>query len=155
MGGGSLLDIGIYPLFLSYLILGKPSALKASATFGTTGVDEQCGMLLSYAGGQLALLESSLLAQTDTAAVIEGEKGQLYIHSRFHETKSLTLRRDGHTPTSFAFNRETIGYDYEAAHVMHCLAEGRTESNVWSLEDSLNLMALLDWVRAEAGIVYA
>lgn len=154
LGGGSLLDIGIYPLFLSYLILGKPSGLKALATFGSTGVDEQCGMVLTYSGGQLAVLESSLLAQTDTAAVIEGERGQILIHGRFHETKGLTLRRDDHMPKSFAFNRETFGYNYEAAHVMQCLAEGRTESSVWSLDDSLNLMSLLDRVRAEAGIVY-
>lgn len=154
LGGGSLLDIGIYPLFLAYLILGKPTTIKASATFGTTGVDEQCGMVLTYTDGQLALLDSTILAATDCIGVIQGETGQIRIHSRFHETKGLTLKRDDQPATPFVFNRNTHGYDYEAQHVMHCLAEGRTESPVWSLDDSLNLTALLDAVRAEAGIVY-
>lgn len=154
LGGGSLLDIGIYPLFLSYLILGKPTTVKASATFGTTGVDEQCGMVLTYPDGQLALLDSTLLAPTDCVGVIQGETGQILIHSRFHETKGLTLKRDERSATPFVFNRSTHGYDYEAQHVMNCLAEGRSESPLWSLNDSLNLMELLDSVRAEAGIVY-
>ena len=154
LGGGSLLDIGIYPLFLSYLILGKPASIKASATFGPTGVDEQCGIVLTYDGGQIALLDSTLLAVTDCIGLIQGETGQIRIHSRFHETKGLTLKRDDQMSTPFVFNRETFGYTYEAHHVMQCLAEGRTESNLWSLDDSLNLMELLDAVRAEAGIVY-
>ncbi len=154
LGGGSLLDIGIYPLFLAYLILGKPTTINASATFGKTGVDEQCGMVLTYADGQLALLDSTLLTTTDCLGLIQGETGQIRIHSRFHETKGLTLKRDDQPTTPFSFNRNTHGYDYEAQHVMHCLAEGRTESPLWSLDDSLNLMALLDAVRAKAGIVY-
>ena len=154
LGGGSLLDIGIYPLFLSYLILGKPTTIKASATFGSTGVDEQCGIVLTYGEGQLALLDSTLVTQTDTVAVIQGEMGQIKIHSRFHESKGLTLKREEQMATPFVFERETFGYDYEAQHVMQCLAEGRLESPLWSLDDSLNLMTLLDAVRAEAGIRY-
>ncbi len=154
LGGGSLLDIGIYPLFLSYLLLGKPTTVKASATFGTTGVDEQCGMVLTYADGQLALLDCTLLAKTDCIGLIQGETGQVRIHSRFHETTGVTLQPEEGESTTVTFDRQTHGYDYEAQHVMNCLAEGRTESPLWSLDDSLNLMALLDAVRAEAGIVY-
>lgn len=154
LGGGSLLDIGIYPLFLSYLLLGKPTTIKASAMFGTTGVDEQCGMVLTYADGQLALLDSTLLAKTDCVGLIQGETGHIRIHSRFHETTGVTLQPEDGEATTFAFDRQTHGYDYEAQHVMNCLAEARTESPLWSLDDSLNLMALLDTVRAEAGIVY-
>lgn len=154
LGGGSLLDIGIYPLFLSYLMLGKPTVIKASATFGSTGVDEQCGMVLTYADGQIALLDSTLRAKTDCIGLIQGETGQIRIHSRFHETEGLTVYRENLEPILFESKRKTHGYDYEAQHVMQCLAEGRTESPLWSLSDSLNLMALLDAVRAEAGIVY-
>jgi predicted dehydrogenase len=154
LGGGSLLDIGIYPLFLSYLILGKPTTVKASAIFGTTSVDEQCGMVLTYADGELALLDSTLLADTDCIGLIQGETGQIRIHSRFHENKGVTLVRTEQPEQSFDFDRETHGYDYEAQHVMQCLTEGKTESLLWSLDDSLNLMELLDNIRAEAGIVY-
>lgn len=154
LGGGSLLDIGIYPLFLSYLMLGMPAKLKAEANIGTTGVDEQCGMVLTYAGGQLALLDSTILAATDCMGIIQGETGQIRIHSRFHETKGVTLVREGEADQLFSFDRSTHGYDYEARHVMDCLASGQTESPLWSLNDSLNLMTLLDTARAEAGIVY-
>jgi predicted dehydrogenase len=154
LGGGSLLDIGIYPLFLSYLFLGKPKTIKASANFGSTGVDEQCGMVLTYSDGQLALLDSTILAATDCIGLIQGETGQIRIDSRFHETKGLTLVQEDKDKTIYEFKRETFGYDYEAKHVMQCLTEGRTESPLWSLDDSLNLMALLDAVGAEAGIKY-
>jgi len=155
LGGGSLLDIGIYPLFLSYLILGKPTAIKASAIFGLTGVDEQCGMVLTYADGQIALLDSTLQAKTDCIGLIQGETGQIRIHSRFHETMGVTLIMEEGASTEFDFTRATHGYDYEARHVMQCLSEKQTESPLWSLDDSLSLMALLDAVRAEAGIAYA
>ncbi len=154
LGGGALLDIGIYPLFLSYLFLGKPTSIKASAIFGATDADEQCGMVMTYEGEQLALLDCTLRAKTDCVGIIQGELGQIRIHSRFHETKGVTLHVEGEEPATFDFDRTTHGYDYEANHVMQCLSAGRTESPLWSLEDSLNLMALLDAIRAEAGIVY-
>ena len=154
LGGGSLLDIGIYPLFWSYLMLGMPERVKASAIFGETGVDEQCGMVLTYPNGELAILDSTLRTKTPCEAFVHGTGGQIRVHSRWHETESLTLERNGHDPETITIPRQTFGYDYEAAHVMQCLAEGRTESPVWSLNDSLNLMTLLDTVRAEAGIVY-
>ena len=135
-------------------MLGKPVSLKASAIFGTTGVDEQCGIVMTYADGELALLDSTLLADTDCVGIIQGETGQIRVHSRFHETKGVTLKQAEQADTVSAFERETHGYDYEARHVMHCLAEGKTESPLWSLENSLDLMELLDAVRAEAGIVY-
>eukprot|EP01098_Paradermamoeba_levis_P015974 TRINITY_DN8399_c0_g1_i1.p1 TRINITY_DN8399_c0_g1~~TRINITY_DN8399_c0_g1_i1.p1 ORF type:complete len:297 (-),score=-20.20 TRINITY_DN8399_c0_g1_i1:4-894(-) len=119
LGGGSVLDIGIYPLFLSYLILGKPATVKASANFGSTGVDEQCGMVLTYPDGQLAL-DSTIVADTDCVGLIQGETGQIRIHSRFHETKGVTLKQHEQPDQSFTFERTTHGYDYEAQHVMQC-----------------------------------
>jgi predicted dehydrogenase len=154
LGGGALLDIGIYPLFLSYLILGRPTTIKASATFGSTDVDEQCGMVMTYANGAMAFLDSTLQAKTDCIGLIQGETGQIRIHGRFHETMGLSLIPAEGEPTEFDFTRTTHGYDYEARHVMQCLVEGRTESPLWSLDDSLNLIGLLDAIRAEAGIVY-
>ncbi|MFD2572552.1 Gfo/Idh/MocA family protein [Spirosoma soli] len=154
LGGGSLLDIGIYPLFWSYFLLGMPQTIKASAAFGTTGVDEQCGMVLTYPSGELALLDSTLRSKTPCEAFVHGTEGQIRVHSRWHESHSLTLERNDLEPEVFTFDRSTHGYDYEAQHVMQCLTDGRTESPLWSLDDSLNLMALLDGVRTEAGIVY-
>jgi predicted dehydrogenase len=155
LGGGSLLDIGIYPLFLAYYLLGKPASLQATATFGPTGVDEQCGIILQYDGGQLALLDSTLRVRTRCEAFVFGTEGHLHLPPRWHETNALTLARPDQPDQSFAFPRATFGYDYEARHVMDCLAENRTESPLWSLDDSLNLITLLDQVRAVAGIIYS
>ncbi|WP_234736799.1 Gfo/Idh/MocA family protein [Tellurirhabdus bombi] len=159
LGGGSLVDIGIYPLFLAYLFLGKPKTIKASATFGETGVDEQCGMVLTYEKGEMALLSSSIKAVTNTQAYIFGDKREIFIHGRFTGSQGLTLSNTGREgkfdSQVFSFERSTFGYNYEAAHVMQCLREKRTESPTWSLDDSLNLIDLLDAVRTEAGISYA
>ncbi len=155
LGGGSLLDIGIYPLFFSYLMLGIPEQITASAVFGETGVDEQCGMVLTYPNGELAMLDSTLRAKTPCEAYVHGTTGSIQIHSRWHETNALTLLRDGHEPETIRIDRATHGYDYEAQHVMDCLAKGLTESPVWSLTDSQNLMTLLDTVRQKIGLIYA
>jgi predicted dehydrogenase len=154
LGGGSLLDIGIYPLFLSYLMLGKPATIRAAATFGPTGVDEQCGMTLTYANGAMAVLDSTLLVKTDCVGLILGETGTIRIGGRFHESKTVTLEREGVEPETISFDRETFGYDYEIRHVMQCLRDGHTESNLWSLDNSLDLIGLMDAVGAEAGIRY-
>lgn len=154
LGGGALLDIGIYPLFLSYLMLGKPATIKASATFGQTGVDEQAGMVLTYDSGAVAVLDCTLLAKTDCVAIIHGTEGCIRIHSRFHEAKTVSLEQTGHDPKIVTFDRMTHGYTYEAEHVMDCLTAGRTESALWSFDDSVALMNLLDAVRAETGIIY-
>lgn len=154
LGGGSLLDIGIYPLFLSYLMLGKPALVRAAATFGDTGVDEQCGMTLTYNDGAMAILDSTLLVKTDMVGIIAGETGTIRIHGRFHESKAVTLEREGHDAEQFAFERQTHGYEYEIRHVMQCLNDGRTESPLWSPTNSEDLIGLLDAVRTQAGIRY-
>lgn len=154
LGGGSLMDIGIYPLFLSYLFLGKPATVKATAVFGETGIDEQCGMVLTYEGNQLAVLNSTVVSKTETDAVLYGENGSIYLPGRFHEGDSVIHQPNDGEPETFTFARTTWGYDYEAEHVSDCLRQKKTESPLWSLDDSLNLISLLDAVRAEAGIRY-
>lgn len=154
LGGGALLDIGIYPLFLSYLILGKARSVKATAVLGTTGTDEQCGMVLSYNDHKMAVLDCTLTAKTDCVGLIYGDQGMIRIHGRFHESQTVSLEYEGEEPQLFHFPRSTHGYEYEIEHVGQCLANGLTESPLWSLEDSMALMELLDAIRAEAGIWY-
>ena len=154
LGGGSLLDIGIYPLFISYLANGMPATIRAAATLAPTGADEQCGMVLTYANGAVAVLNSSLVANTENKAILYGTEGTITIQPRFHESTGVVLEKPGHDPLTKTFPRTTFGYAYEAQHVMDCLAQGLTESTLWSHTDSRHLMTLLDQVRQAAGIVY-
>ena len=158
LGGGALLDIGIYPVFLAYLVFGKPLSINASAVFGETGVDVQDGITLTYANGQMANLSCTLLAKTPCEGLIYGEKGIIKIHTRWHESTALTLElyEDNisgaakiASSETFHFERSTFGYNYEAQHVEDCLTQSRTESPAWTLQNSLELTELLDQIRAK------
>ena len=154
LGGGALLDIGIYPVFLALLLLGRPPVIRAAAHLGPTGVDEEIGILFQYPNGQLAHLHSSIRAHTKTEAFIYGETGTLHLHTRWHEPSSMTLLRVGERPREFRFDYQGKGYYLEAEAVMRHLAEGKTESDLLPLDFSLELMETLDAIRREAGIRY-
>ena len=89
--GGSLLDIGIYPLFISKLLLGQPLEMKATGVMAPSGVDMNCSIATKYASGATASLFSTFAAQTDTTCTVYGTLGKIYMHPRFHETKGMTL----------------------------------------------------------------
>lgn len=154
LGGGSLLDIGIYPVFLALLVLGKPNQIKAFANIGSTHVDEEMGALFYYENGKMAHLHSTIRATTKTEAFIYGELGTIHVHTRWHEPSSMTLLLNGQRPQHFTFEEPGNGYEYEAEEVMQCLAQGKTESDLLPLQFSVDLMTLLDDIRREAGIVY-
>jgi predicted dehydrogenase len=152
--GGALYDIGIYPLFISKLLLGNPKEIKAVATFAPTGVDTNTSLSLSYENGATASLFSTLNAQTDTTCTIYGSKGKLFLHGRFHETKGLTLEIEGQEAQVFETERLGHGYSYEAQEVQRCLKLGEIESDKLPLQFSLELMELLCEIRQQIGLVY-
>jgi predicted dehydrogenase len=154
LAGGSLLDIGIYPLFISKLLLGNPAQIRAVATFAPTGVDRNCAMALSYKNGATATLFSTVGTVTDTSATIYGSLGKIHIHSRFHETKHLTLTLHDQTSQEIPTERLGWGYSYEATDAQRCLEAGLTENDKWPLQQTIELMALLDDVRHQCGIAY-
>ncbi len=91
LGGGALLDVGIYPLSLASMVLGPPAGISSLARLGPTGVDEQDAILLSYDGGRSATLNASVAMTTPTEAVIVGEKGILGIHTPFFRARRISL----------------------------------------------------------------
>lgn len=155
LGGGSLLDIGIYPVFLAQLLLGKPRQIKALANLGATGVDEDLGVLFQYDNGKLAHLHSSVIAKTKTEAFIYCTKGTIHLHPRWHEPTRLTLQRYGEPAEAFTFEYQGNGYYLEALEVMHCLQNNKKESEWLPLSFTLDVMETLDRIRKEAGIIYA
>ena len=154
LGGGSLLDIGIYPVFLALLLLGKPQQIKAFANFGATGVDMDCGVLFKYDNQKLAHLHSTLLARTKTEAFIYGTEGTIHMHSRWHEPTSISLISLDGRPENFHFEWPDNGYGFEAKEVMKCIEQGLQESPSRTLNDTLLLMETLDAIRAEIGLRY-
>ncbi|MBV6443262.1 MAG: gfo/Idh/MocA family oxidoreductase [Haliscomenobacteraceae bacterium CHB4] len=159
LGGGSLLDIGIYPALLSLLTFGKPDAkdILAAATFTQTGVDESCAFSFRYPGNRLAIGHSTVAATTPVEAWLFGTEGTIYLHPRWHHTERLTVSRyegRGEIKHDLQFPYEGWGYAFEAAHVMQCLENEMLESDKLPLDLTLNLVETLDDIRAKVGLEY-
>jgi predicted dehydrogenase len=152
LGGGSLLDMGVYPLFLSYMILGKPEKVMASSLLYEGGADKQTTMLLNYPTAQ-AVLHSSFIARTNMHATISGEKGRIVIDPLWHEAQSFSLFQD-EVETKFDLPTKGKGFTYEIEECHQCIASNKIESTVWSHQNSLDLITIADQVRREAGIIY-
>ena len=157
LGGGTLLDIGIYNVFMALSVLGKPDHIDAWMTKASTGVDEQCAITFRYNNGAIAQLFSTFASNLATEADINGTKGRIRLTSRFYEPSTQIEFYPGRVDTRniIPFDKEPgWGYQYEIRHVQECLRKGLTESPVMSHADSILLMETLDAVRAKAGIVY-
>ena len=152
LAGGSLLDIGIYPIFLSYLMLGIPKDIKATANFHKTGVEVQISMIFNYEKAQ-AILYSGLNSNSEMKAEIAGSKGSIFVHRRWHETSGYTLEIDGDS-TVVEVGKVGKGYTYEIEEVHKCLNAGKTESDLWSHQNSRDLIEIMDTVRSKTGIVF-
>ncbi|WP_369798319.1 Gfo/Idh/MocA family protein [Cellulophaga sp. Hel_I_12] len=152
LAGGSLLDIGIYPVFLSYLILGKPSQIQASSKFFKTGIEMQTSILFDYPEAQ-ALLYSGLNSKSKIKAEISGTKGSIFFDPSWHEAQGYTLELND---TSERFNLPTKGrgYYYEIEEVHHCLRNDQLESKLWSHQNSLDVIGLLDEIRGITGVIF-
>jgi predicted dehydrogenase len=154
LAGGSLLDVGVYPLFINQLFLGVPATVRAVATPAPTGVDQNCTMALAYASGATASLFSTIAATTNNYCVLYGTTGQLHFTGRFHAPSGIEIHRPDQAVEVIPHPKNGLGYHYEAAHVQECLAQGLTESPLLPLAFSLDLMRTLDAVRDEIGLRY-
>ncbi len=156
LGGGSLLDIGIYPVFIAQSILGKPTQVHAFITPFDSGVDEQCVITMKFPGGALAVLSSTFAADTPVEALIAGTKGRVVMRNRFHNALATVELVSGQDDVrSIDVHRENgFGYQFEARHVSECLRKGLTESPVMTHADTLMLMETLDRVRKSCDVRY-
>ena len=154
LGGGSLLDIGLYPVFLAQLLLGTPEQIHAHARLSETGVDTEMNILLDYGPGQVANLHSTFGAHTKTEAFIHGSKGSIHWHTRWHEPTHFSVLLPEQGPENYFFDYQTHGYSYEAERVQECLAQGLLECPELPLDFSLKMTKLLDDIRQKAGVQY-
>jgi predicted dehydrogenase len=154
LGGGALLDVGIYTLFLTSWLWGKPDSIQATASLSSLGADNSCAMLLQYPGGRLAVLDCSLVVKTAIEAYIYGEDGTIRLHNRFINPESMSIEFYEKSSENLHLPLTGHGYFYEIVEVNDCLRHGKTESDKLPLDFSVLLMETLDQVRAAAGIVY-
>lgn len=155
MGGGALLDVGIYPISLASMVFGKqPTRITGFADIGKSGVDEQAAVVLGYDQDELATLYTAIRTNTPQEAVIMGEEGSIRIHSPFWYGTTATLSVSKREPETVVLNYEGNGYNYEAAEVMRCMRNGELESPVMPLDETLELMQTLDAIRAQWGLKY-
>lgn len=152
LAGGSVLDIGIYPIFLSYLLLGMPKNITAQSKFYKTGVEIQTAMIFEYENAQ-SMLFSGLSSNSEMKAEIAGSLGSIFIKPRWHETTGYILEK-GDEVKDIDVGKLGKGYTYEIEEVQRCLESGKLESDLWSHQNSMDLCTLMDSVRKEAGISF-
>ncbi len=157
LGGGTIMDIGIYNVFMAMSVLGKPDNIEAVMTSAYTGVDEQCAVTFQYKNNVLAQLFSTFSSNLATEAEINGTEGRIRLTSRFYAPDSTIEYYSGRPDSKEIIPVEKEngwGYQYEARHVNDCLRKGLTESPVVSHADTISLMETLDAIRKKAGICY-
>ena len=188
LGGGALLDLGVYGLSLAFQLLGAPQVITSHATIGITGVDEQAAVILGYPHGQIATITTSLNTYCANDAIIMGTTGSIHIHPPIYRPDKLTLHKfqpvGAGSPVAnrlkqvdlarkvyrrlrpylerFVHGQQGLvtepyvgnGYQYEAAEVMACLRNGKTESAIMGLDESLKIMETLDAIRRQWQLRY-
>ncbi|MFE4614965.1 Gfo/Idh/MocA family protein [Streptomyces sp. NPDC056747] len=154
VGGGALLDLGVYPVSFAQLLLGEPDTVQAHALLSPEGVDLNTAMLLGWDTGASALLSCSLVADTPLTAAVTGTLGRIEVPRGFFFPERFTLHREGREPEEFVSTDAPQSFRHEAAEVMRCLRAGATESPLVPLDGSLAVMRTLDAVRKRVGVRY-
>lgn len=155
LGGGSLLDVGIYPIYLSYFLLGNPNEIFACGKINESHIDETCGIMLKYNEGKFAMLESSIVTQTEGSAWIYGSEGTIRIKKPWTEQpEKIEVIINNESSFKHIPSWPGRGFQYEVADMICCLKEHRIESNIIPHNTSLDVVKIMDAVRKQAGIIY-
>jgi predicted dehydrogenase len=155
LGGGALLDVGIYPVSLSSFVFGQqPATITSQAHIGTLGVDDYFGAVFQYPGGALSVLAGAVKVESPHEAQILGSKGRLHLHANFWHPQKLTLYLEGKQPEEISVPYDGNGYQFEAIEVMRCLREGKLESERMPLDETLAIMKTMDTIRGQWGLTY-
>jgi len=150
LGGGSIPDIGIYPIFTAMYLFGKPENIEVMSVPAPTGTDWTTSVLFKHKKKEISMLTSSFEMILDNEARVYGEGGYLKLHSMFQMPTRLTLRTNDGQETEIPLNLTGNGYNYEAAEVMDCLDKGLIESPALPHSFSIELMQVMDEVNRKA-----
>lgn len=155
LGGGALLDLGIYPISLAHRIFGKPTAITAKARFNSDGADATTSMIFEYQGGKHATMTTSFLGAGPVTASIVGTLARIDIDRSFYgQTTFRVINNNGEVLRSYQESIDGQGRQYQAIHVEECIQKGLTESPIMSLSETVEIMEVMDSVRAQIGLTY-
>ncbi len=154
LGGGALLDIGIYPLSLAAYFLGPVIQAQALGELGGAGVDEQVVFSLRHASGALSSCACGIRAQTPSELTITGTLGRIRVHNRFYQAQSLSVDILGSATRTVATPYAGNGYAHEVIETMRCIRAGLIESPLMPHAESVELMGVLDTMRGQIGLSY-
>ncbi len=155
LGGGALLDLGIYPVSFAVRVLGLPEKITAKATLTGEKVDETTSIIFEYANGAQATLTTCMSAAGPVTAVVVGTFGRIEIDKSFYDQTSFKVyNQGGEVIQSYAQKIDGIGRQYQGLHLEKCVAEGLLESPVLSITESVEIMKVMDGLRAQIGVKY-
>jgi predicted dehydrogenase len=153
LGGGGLLDLGIYPVQLCTLLLGRVEDVAAQGVIGETGVDEAVAAVLRHGHGRLGVIKAALRINMSCSARVSGSDGVIEIPALMHCPNALRVLSPAGVDDVDA-SYEGNGLRFEIDEVHRCLADGRTESDVMPLGETLGLARTLDDIRHQIGLVF-
>lgn len=154
LGGGALLDLGIYPVQLSSMVLGAPTQVVAVGGMTKTGVDAYSTLVLTHQGDAQSTLYSSILARTPMTAAIAGSEATISIDGSFYNPTSFTLSGSGHFDPVLTWSDPTglklfDGLSWEATALARFVGEGRGESPVHTMGETVSILDTIDQARAQ------
>jgi len=155
LGGGSLLDLGIYPLSLAHRVFGAPSGVKSTASLMEGNIDESFGAILEYTKGRQALVHSSIRVNGPVRAFILGDKGRVELDKSFFQFGPFSIfDQEDNVVFRFEGNIEGRGMQYQALELERCVFAGLLESPTMSLDETVEIMKVMDQIRLQSGIEY-
>jgi predicted dehydrogenase len=154
LGGGALLDLGIYPLSVAAALLGPVTSVRAQAEMGPTGVDVQTGFTLRHRDGGMSVCSCSLQARTPGELTVSGERGHIRMNTMFHRAQSITVVLDDGTSRIIDTPYVGNGYVHEVIEAQRCFAAGLFESPGMRHDETLALMGVMDEIRRQIGLTY-
>jgi predicted dehydrogenase len=154
LGGGALLDLGIYPISFAHMVLGVPNKISASATFTDKGVDASSSVIFDYKDGAQAILTSNMMVSTPCRATICGTLGKIEIDRTFYNPASMRVIMHDGTTTEYPSDYKGHGLREQAAEFERVVRNGEKSSSILTPDESIVIMESLDEVRRQIGLIY-
>lgn len=151
LGGGALFDIGVYPLFLSYLVLGNPKKVLAKAVMHKNKVDLQTSIILQYEKAQ-SVLHASIVSDSDMKASISGTEGRIELNAPWYIADGYSLYENEKEEAVFSLPALGKGYAHEAIECHNCIRDNKIESELWSHQNSLDLSKIVEEIKTQIGL---